>query len=55
MIQDKIEVSPLVPIPRYDSIPLPYTDIVRESGGKEVKRVRFYLGSEEGIVISNNG
>ena len=53
MIQDRIEVSPLVEVSRYDPTPTPtpYTDIVREEDGKEIKRVRFYGNSEEGVVI----
>ncbi len=51
MIQDRIEVSPLMVLSRHDPLPVPYTDIVREEDGKEIKRVRFYANSEKGIVI----
>ena len=52
MIQDRIESSPLAAgVSRSDSIPNPYTDIVREDDGKEIKRVRFYGNSEQGVVI----
>ncbi len=52
MIKDRIEESPLFEVKsRYESTPLPYTDIVREGSGKEIKRTRFYLGSEKGIEV----
>ena len=50
--QDRIETSPLIQIEsRFDPTPTPYTDIVREADGKEIRRVRFYDDSDIGIDI----
>ena len=54
MISDRVEQSPLVAVSRFDSTPLPYTDIVREDDGREIKRTRFYMGCDEGVVVREN-
>ena len=52
MTSDRIEESPLFEIKsRYKPTPLPYTDLVREKGGKDIKRTRFYLGSDKGVAV----
>ena len=51
MIQDRIESSPLIAVNRHSPTPQPFTDIVREEDGKEIKRVRFYGNSEVGVLI----